>query len=363
MSTAMSKCAGARTRVCGVCTRKAANLRNISDTVLLFIKDYHFKDYNLDEFPSVICVSCDATLRYIDNLEDGEIPIRRLPDIKDYESKRAPRVTRSSASGDCGCFWCNIDKMNGLQYKRHKESVRPVTKAEAQPKKRIVRCGECHSILGRGLPHNCTKTTRNENAKEMVREFSGEGQRRVASKLLNEFAEDEGVDKRHGTLTLNSGNKEKIVTMGPQKPQPQIAVQDLIDFGNDRNFSDEALMDTARFVRRSVGKNYVEKNLEKTLPKVKLQLKDFFVLKVADTLKKKKGKADSILTHPLVLVEDLESFAAKIMAERGLDPAETDVIMGIDDGGGMLKVRISFYSVLMRESKHCIVLCILPLCI
>ena len=27
------------------------------------------------------------------------------------------------------------------------------------------------------------------------------------------------------------------------------------------------------------------------------------------------------------------------MAERGLDPAETDVIIGIDDGGGTLKVR------------------------
>ena len=179
-------------------------------------------------------------------------PIRRLPDIKDYESKRAPRVTRSSASGDCACFWCDINKKSGLEYKRHHESVRPVTKAQAQPKKRVVRCGECHSILGKGLPHNCTKTSRNENAKEMVREFSGEGQRRVTSKLLNEFCEEEGVDKRHGTLTLNSGSKEKKVTLGPQKPQPQIAVDDLIEFGNARNFSDEALMDTATFVRRAL---------------------------------------------------------------------------------------------------------------
>ena len=347
----MSGCAQARTRVCGVCTRKAAKLIAISDTVLLFIQDYHFKDYNRSEYPSVICMSCDATLRYIDKLEDGEIPIRRLPDIKDYESKKAPRVTRASASGVCGCFWCKIDKMNGLEYNRHKESVRPVTKAKAEPKKSVVRCAECHSILGRGLPHNCTKTTRNENAKEMVREFSGEGQRHVTSKLLNEFCEEEGVDKRHGTLKLNSGNKTKTVTIGPQKPQPQIAVQDLIDFGNARNFSDEALMDTATFVRRSLGEKYVEENLEKALPKVKLQLKDFFVLKMVDTVRKKKGKEDSILTHPLVLVEDLESFAAKIMAERGLDPAETDVIMGIDDGGGMLKVRISFYSVLMENHK------------
>ena len=346
----MSGCARAKTRVCGVCTRKAANLIAISDTVLIFIKDYVYKDYNRYEYPSVICMSCDATLRYIDKLEDGEIPIQRLPDITDYESKRAPpRVTRSSTSGDCGCFWCTIDKMNGLEYKRHKESVRPVTKAKAQPKKTVVRCAECHSIIGRGLAHKCTKTTRNENAKEMVREFSGEGQRRTASKLLNEFCDDEGVDKRHGTLAVNSGNKKKIITMGPQKPQPQIAVKDMIEFGNARNLSDEALMDVGTFVRRSIGKNYVEANLEKTLPKVKLQLKDFFVLKMVDTLKKKKGKEDRILTHPLVLVEDIKAFSAQIMAERGLDPAETDVIIGIDDGGSSLKVGHYFVYTLERK--------------
>ena len=39
----------------------------------------------------------------------------------------------------------------------------------------------------------------------------------------------------------------------------------------------------------------------------------------------------------------IEAFAARIMAERGLDPAETDVIMGIDDGGQMLKVDMVIF--------------------
>ena len=333
----MSGCAVSRSKVCGVCTRKGPNLRNISDAVLIFIQDYHYKDYNKDEFPSVICGSCDYILRCIDKLEEGEIPTRRLPNITDYESKRAPRLTRSSTAADCNCFWCTIYKMNGLQYKRHRESVRPV--ATAQPKKRITRCGDCYSILGRGLPHHCTKTNRNENAKEMVREFSNEGQRRVTSKLINEFCDDEGVDRKNATLELNSGNKTKIITIGRQKSLPKIFVKDWIAFGSARDFSDEALMDTATFVRRSLGRNYVEDNLEKTLPTVKLRLEDFFVLRIVDTLKKKKGHEDTILTHPLVLVEDLEAFSAKIMADRGLDPAQTDVIIGIDDGGGMLKVK------------------------
>ena len=67
-----SECSKARGRVCGVCTRKAPNMRPISAIVLRMILDYHYDSYNTEEFPHVICVSCDQTLRYIDKLEDDE---------------------------------------------------------------------------------------------------------------------------------------------------------------------------------------------------------------------------------------------------------------------------------------------------
>ena len=65
---AMSEsCAKARTRVCGVCTRKAKDLRPISEAVLGFIKDYVYQDYDVDYYPSVVCGSCTFILRYTDN--------------------------------------------------------------------------------------------------------------------------------------------------------------------------------------------------------------------------------------------------------------------------------------------------------
>ena len=53
----------------------------------------------------------------------------------------------------------------------------------------------------------------------------------------------------------------------------------------------------------------------------------------------------------------IEAFAARIMAERGLDPAETDVIMGIDDGGQMLKVGDLFGSV-RSSGCHSVCVCV-----
>ena len=247
-------------------------------------------------------------------------------------------VTRASATQSCSCFWCRVSRMNGLEYKRHSESVRPVTKAHPKPKA-VKRCDKCLGVLARGVRHECTKTARNNNSKEMVREFSDEGQRRVTSSLINSFCEEEGVDKTSGHLELNSGNKMKHITIGKPKPCPQISIDDMVKFGGDNDLSDAKLKTTATLIRRTFGKKSVEKNLKKTLPKLKTDLDDYFEYKMVDTVRKKKGKENIIESIPLVAAHDVKGFVSKAMADRGLDPAETDVIVGLDDGGQILKVK------------------------
>ena len=108
-------------------------------------------------------------------------------------------------------------------------------------------------------PRQGAPTPLHQDHSQSEHQGDGSGQRRVASKLIKVFCDEEGVNRRHRTLELHSGNKTKIITIGPQKPQKQISVEDFIAFGLARDFSDEALMDTATFVLRSLGKNYVEK--------------------------------------------------------------------------------------------------------
>ena len=334
----MSKCAENRTKVCGVCTRKG-KLRNISDATLILIRAHHYCDYNTQELPSVICESCNRILQYIDSAKLMEQePKRKLPSIS-YEDKMAPRVTRASV---CTCFWCRVARLNGPAYLIHAQSVRPPQKKTSPPKPRhVTRCERCHAVIGKGKRHQCTKTTRNKNAKSMVKAFSTEGQKRHTSSLLNGFCEAENIDKRHGTLHLNSGSKMKIVNFGEKKPQAQIKVDDLIKFGNENNYSDRGILKVGTLIRRVFGQKAVEKDLEKTLPKMKTTMEEFVKLQTVETLRQKKGKATIVETVPMVTIDNFKEFCVMAMAERGLDPSETDIIIGADDGAGTNKVNLS----------------------
>ena len=338
---AMSKCAFNRTKVCGICTRKGT-LRNISDTVLKMIRDHHFRDYDTNLYPSVICTGCDRILRFIDEAKlKGEDPKRKLPSIS-YEDKKAPppRVTRAGDGESCTCYWCRVAGMNGPEYLIHAQSVRPPPKKSSPPKPRhVTRCERCYAVIGKGKRHVCTKTARNKNAKAMVRAFSTEGQKRHTSSLINSFCEEENIDKRTGTLTLNSGSKFKTINIGERKPLAQLKVSDLIKYGNENNYSDAALIKTGTLIRRVFGQNAMEKNLAKTLPKMKADMADFIELKQVQTVRQRKGKETIVETVPLVSVDDFRGFCTKAMAERGLSPQETDIIIGLDDGASLLKVK------------------------
>ena len=117
-------------------------------------------------------------------------------------------------------------------------------------------------------------------------------------------------------------------------------VADLIKFGNENSKSDRDILKTATFVRRVFGKNSVEKDLEKTLPEAKKDLVDYVKLFEVQTVRKRKGKPTIVATVPLVSIDDFKGFCLKAMEERGLNPQETDIQIGCDDGGGEIKVNV-----------------------
>lgn len=41
--------------ICGVCTRKVKDLRNITEQILKLIHDHHYEKYNFSWCPSKIC--------------------------------------------------------------------------------------------------------------------------------------------------------------------------------------------------------------------------------------------------------------------------------------------------------------------
>ena len=130
--------------------------------------------------------------------------------------------------------------------------------------------------------------------------------------------------------------------MGKIKPQAVMKVADMIKFCNENNYSDRDGIRNGRFIRRVFGRNAIEKNLEKSLPQTKKKLEDFVKLLEVQTIRKKKGQETVEASVPMVSIDDLMGFCLKAMEERGLNPLETDIQIGADDGGFILKVNSFF---------------------
>ena len=331
-----TQCDQARKKVCGACTRKG-KLRPISENALRLLRKHHCPDYDTDIYPSVICDSCYRCLIEVESkLIKGLVPIRTLPHIS-YDDKKAPRVTRSSDNQPCSCFWCRVARMYGKEYMDHCNSVRP-RPVKSPPKPDTIKiCSKCKGVIHRGVSHTCNMTEAKKNVSSMVRESFPDGGKAAVAGLLNKICEDENVNKRTGTLTLPSGSKEKVINFGKKETLPQVSIDDLVKLGMSRHLSDRDLTALSTAIRRKFGRRSVESGLQEKLPKLKLEVKDFFVLRAVEVYWKR-GKKEGVETKYLVMAEEIMDLVEKIMIERHIDPDQAELQSGIDDGQGILKV-------------------------
>ena len=124
---------------------------------------------------------------------------------------------------------------------------------------------------------------------------------------------------------------------------------------NKLGCSDKNMKEIAKFARYECGKSAVEAHLDLQLKDRNHLLEDDFVaMKVSmlETEKKEEGEDDKdnnkkgklkkvevMKERPAVFARDVEDLVAKITVLRNLNPANTEVQIGIDDGQGQLKVR------------------------
>ena len=355
-----------RTKVCGVCFRKPKQFNKISEYTLNLIRKYVYEAYSLDDqsLPIIICTSCTKTLTVIDSGESD----RKLPDI-DYGSlTKPPRVdTRSGDNEKCDCSVCTIARMNGPEYVKHEKSMRnkpgrPPLKVQASSVT-IKQCSNCHSEIGPGKSHECTRSVTQENLVELVRSHSEKTQEQVTVKMLDAIWEKKGLSKQGGSTFLATKGNPKLVKIGNDKtikPVPKYSIEDLTKLQVSRNLSDNDTLAVARFLRTKGGRNSVEANLSEGLKGRNHKLEDMFYMKEM-TMKQKPRKkkkneeseSDSDIEdqeglidgmrevqRPGIFVKDIDEFTAFLVNERNLDPSAHIVQIGFDDGQGMLKVML-----------------------
>ena len=168
---------GFQKKICGCCTLKPSSIQKINYNILALLRKHHCQDYSTDCFPSVVCKSCVKTLREIDSDSDGKGTTRYLPSI-DYSIFNVPKHTRATASGPCQCHWCYLGRLNGKDYVKHQNEVkdsrgRPRSDpSKSAPAEVIKVCTACAGIIARGVSHQCSKTMRNSNLGNFIKNIN-----------------------------------------------------------------------------------------------------------------------------------------------------------------------------------------------
>ena len=122
----------------------------------------------------------------------------------------------------------------------------PSTKVESPPAKVLALCTKCFGTLGKGVPHDCSKSKKGGNLANIVNTTSPHTRAKLAATTIHNIASsDEGVSTRGGVLNLPSGSKSLPVTIGTPKAKPsdiKFSHSDMMNIQVSQNLSDRSLL-------------------------------------------------------------------------------------------------------------------------
>ena len=357
--------------VCILCFRKPkGQLRNLSDKMRQLFINYvltddtnGLSDMSFSWLPTTLCVSCKKLLGIV-----AKNPKMALKHV-DFASLTPPQVfrgevvTRSSLEVECGCSVCEVARMDnvGFKYIKYKMGMSDPkgktpwleTGEESLAKVgSVVHCRICLSEYGRGKRHSCNPAVRREHLDILIRNSSNKSKQKVLSSQLKEVVGEQGVERGEETL-LVTGGKPLPVTVGRkkrEKPSPFFTNEKLLKLQAKLEISDRKTKLAANFLRVELGKKAVEQELRAALVESNHKLDNLFTikkLKLEESVKEKEDenpkKKKTVYVEKeqeVIICTDVELLVAKVIEKRNLDPDDTLIQIGLDDGQSQLKVNL-----------------------
>ena len=329
---------------------KPKSIENISQDYLTLIRKHHFVNYNLTsgDYPTVICSSCKRALR--DKEKFGVDAKRKLPPVR-YHLMRGTRSSRSF--DECQCSWCQIGRLNGGPYMKYCNEVRdgpgrplPLEHVPPPPPEVKEICQGCQGEIKRGVLHKCNVTSLEKNTLEKLKGMPTSSKERMASALLDEIAEEQGISKRGGAMEIKtSGPFPKLVAIGSSaKPKASTMMkEDLMRIKLKLNLSGKQTLHLRTGIRTVFGRKSVKDGAGDNQAELNHSLAKFFKSVTLNVKKKFKVKKVMYVTwedRVASVCHDVEGLISHLMELREINPDEEEVLFGLDDGGGSLKLMM-----------------------
>ena len=308
---------------------KGKVLRKLTEAQIKHISDNVIKGYEIDNpyFPSGICVTCNIR---VNGCSISGKPVA-LPDV-DYDPGGVGPLLRGKK---CECKICKTASST--------INVKPAGK-KGERSMHIIICSNCFAKIGKGLEHDCSARGKVNNIQNLLTPKSSQS---FASRVISEeiSANNSANDTTHPALST-FGKKKPFLAKDTCKKQIKFSVDDISIMQVDVGLSTKQTLKIAEQLR-----SMVESNLRTKLREKNRQLDCLFEVRNANFVKiDDKKKTRENFDRDVVVCNDLDELACRIIQERNLEEGDLLFRVGMDGGGGFLKVCLNVFD-LRKKTK------------
>ena len=223
-------------------------------------------------------------------------------------------------------------------------------------------CPKCLSPVGPGKSHHSTRSTRQENLENIVRDNSERTRSKITGRALKQIAAERGVSSRGGSLGLRTGGPQELPVRigkgrGDEREAKVISNDEFMQLQQSTGLSDSKLLEVRRGLVALLGQKKVEPYLKAALTTRNRSLSSLFSLHSVQFLHKQKDGTQEMVERPAI-VADIPALVAFLIDERDLDPDTSVVQFGLDGGQNILKVclivrsRVGEHELAARRARH-----------
>ena len=330
-------------KVCLICFNKCGkDNRCITDRQYNLISEFVFHGFDRDDWrlPTVICGTCRLVLGEYAN---GKFT-RKLSVYDHSEVGRHQYHTRSRYT-NCDCLVCTISKTNASVSSKNSRLTnikpnpgRPSTQEKSSSSRptSLKLCSLCLSDIGRGKPHNCSRSGALTNVKQLLN--SAEKNKKLPEQVVHSYIQESHDDDF--LLTSPKGGRPLKLSRGITDDfNARVSCQNITNIQSEMNLSNRQSLKLRHELRRASTK--IEPNLEAHLYATDHCFDDYFTLKMIDFCVMEQDVVKGVELTPAVVCKDVRQLIDFILERRGIDRGDYYIKIYIDGGGSFLKICLS----------------------
>ena len=318
--------------VCLLCFKKAKSPFVLNQKYYDLIDTFVVSglDKNDNRLPQVICSTCKRVLAA--NCR-GDFSRK----INDFDYSKLPQIkpsTRLSEGGDCICFVCQIARTNSLKtaVKDPEDSLQTKSSASVS-----TLCDICLSEIGRGKRHLCNDTQRRNNLIELLEKSKQKTSEQVVSSTLKKKSSADGSDN----IILSQFGRPLRCVLNPMNHfTPQLKLDQILSIHHNLNLSSNVTLSLAKELRYGFRKRYIiEPKLKQSLIHSNTTVDDNF-----ESAPKIFCSKDGDVEETVIFCCDIKCLVEKCIKKRDLVFSKLRFKIGVDGGGGFLKICMNIIS-------------------